>query len=260
MTIPRWSAYSAQRPTCTPLPTKHATAPNDKPVSMRKYRTSWQADDGQIMEAEQLGPAQPLFESAFSAFARGTLINTTRGPVAIEDLTPGNRVVTAEHGPMPVRWVGSMTLAMPHNSIDQEPTTLTRIMADAFGIGRPMADLLAGPGARILTRPRNMRGNPDTDQVLTPARSLSDGIQAITITPQHPVTVFHLCLRRHSTITANGLEVESFHPGIDFERPLGPTMLALFMAMFPHIHEPHQFGPMAHMRLPLTAPEGLEIA
>ena len=260
MTIPRWTAQPAQNSAVSRMPARNAAPSERKPMMMRKYRTSWQAEDGQIMQDEQVGPALPLFESAFSAFARGTLITTTRGPVAIEDLTPGTRLVTAEHGPMPVIWIGSMTLTPAHDSQGFEPTILTRIMADAFGIGRPMADFLAGPGARILTRPRNMRANIGGDQVLTPARNLSDGVQAIEIRPQRPVTVYHLCLRRHATITANGLEVESFHPAPGFERALGPNMLRLFLGLFPHIREPHQFGSMAHLRLPLSSPEGLEIA
>lgn len=260
MTIPRWTAQPAQSSALARMPNRNAAPSERKAVVMRKYRTSWQAEDGQIMQDEQVGPALPLFESAFSAFARGTLITTTRGPVAIEDLTPGTKLVTAEHGPMPVIWIGSMTLAPAHDGNAFEPTILTRIMADAFGIGRPMADFLAGPGARILTRPRNMRANIGSDQVLTPARNLSDGVHAIEIRPQRPVTVFHLCLCRHATIIANGLEVESFHPAPRFERTLGHNMLALFLGLFPHIREPHQFGSMTHLRLPLSSPEGLEIA
>ncbi|MDT8325941.1 MAG: Hint domain-containing protein [Roseovarius sp.] len=259
MTIPRWTAQPAQNTAVSRMPDRTA-APERKAMLMRKYRTSWQADDGRILEDEQVGPALPLFESAFSAFARGTLITTTRGPVAIEDLTPGMRLVTAEHGPMPVSWIGSMTLAPANDAQGFEQPILTRIMADAFGIGRPMADFLAGPGARILTRPRNMRANIGGDHVLTPVRNLADGVHATEIRPQRPVSVYHLCLRRHATIIANGLEAESFHPAPGFERSLGPNMLRLFLGLFPHIREPHQFGTMAHMRLPLSSPEGLEIA
>lgn len=227
-------------------------------LRQRRYRSLWQTADGQQRETEQSAPALPLFDAAHSAFSRGTLITTLQGPVAVEDLLPGDAVMTAAHGALPVLWIGSMTLTPDPDG--PRLSRMTRIMADAFGMGRPMLDFMAGPGARILTRPRNLRGVSGSDQVLTPAHALADGQHAFTVTPPCPVTLYHLCLRRHSVITANGLEVESFHPGANFERQLGQNMLIRFLSFFPHIREPHQFGPVCHLRLPLDAPDTLEVA
>ncbi|MEM9794168.1 MAG: Hint domain-containing protein, partial [Pseudomonadota bacterium] len=41
---------------------------------------------------------------------RGTLIDTTRGAVAVEELEAGDMVITRDAGPQPVRWVGSRTV------------------------------------------------------------------------------------------------------------------------------------------------------
>ena len=254
MSIPRFTAHAQRDATAQAV-----SAPSrDSSLQQRRYRSLWQTSDGQIREAEQIAPALPLFDAAHSAFAHGTLIATTRGPVAVEDLLPGDSLTTAAHGAQRLLWVGSMTL-MPGG---EGPNTvrLTRIMADAFGISRPMADFMVGPGARILTRPRNLRASTGTDQVLTPAHALADGQHAFTIVPTRAVTLYHLCLRRHAVITANDLEVESFHPGANFERQVGPNMLIRFLSFFPHIQEPHQFGSVCHMRLPLDAPDTLEVA
>jgi len=254
MSISRFSPSPAR---FAPVPVAHEPA-RESGLQQHRYRSLWQTADGQQRETEQSAPALPLFDAAHSAFARGTLINTLQGPVAVEDMLPGDAVLTAANGALPVLWIGSMTLAPNANA--PTPARLTRILADAFGMGRPMMDFMAGPGARILTRPRNLRGAAGSDQVLTPAHALADGQHAFTITPPCPVTLYHLCLRRHSVITANGLEVESFHPGANFERQLGQNMLTRFLSFFPHIREPHQFGPVCHLRLPLDAPDTLEVA
>lgn len=237
-----------------------ASGPVRKRHMLRTYRIRTLRNDGSVHEAEHLGPATPAFEAAFSAFARGTLIKTAQGPIAIEDLTPGTKIITAENGPMPLLWVGSMTLVPDPDGRPAENGRVTRIMGDALGVGRPMMDVVAGPGARLLARPAGMRDSFGGEQVLTPARDLADGMTLIDIAPRHPLTVYHIALRRHATITAGGLEFESFHPGAGFERHLSRNMLALFLSYFPHIREPRHFGALSHPRLPLVASERLEPA
>ena len=80
-------------------------------------------------------------EDAVSAFARGTLLQTVSGPVAIEDLDPGEMVETVDGPPALVTWIGS-TMMVPHApGQSEEMTQLVRIMCDALGLGRPMPDL-----------------------------------------------------------------------------------------------------------------------
>ena len=47
---------------------------------MRKYEVASLARDGTVRYSEHITPASIAFESAFAAFARGTLIATTDGP------------------------------------------------------------------------------------------------------------------------------------------------------------------------------------
>jgi len=222
---------------------------------MRKYHVKTLRPDGSVRETEQIGPATPVFEAAFSAFAHGTMIQTPRGPVAIEDIYPGMKVKTADRGPMPVLWVGSMTLVPKAQGVASRDCRLTRVMSDAFGLGRPDRDLMAGPGARLLMRPAALRDSFGRERVLMPARDLVDGHSVIEIVPPRPVTVYHLCLRRHAVISAAGMDVETYHPGAGFERSMGQNMEALFLSLFPHIEKPQDFGATAYPRLPLAASE-----
>jgi len=221
----------------------------------RQYRAQWLDARGDIQEAEQTAPASPLLDSAYSAFVRGTLINTTCGPIAIEDLLPGDRVVTSAQGPMAVVWIGSMTLPGPTGAACR----LTRIMTEAFGAMRPLSDLIVGPGARFLSHPRHLRAQCGPEPVLTPAHAMTDGMQIFDMYARQPVTLYHICLAQHAIFSASGLESESFHPGAGFERGLNKSTLQQFLSFFPHIATPRDFGPLAHMRLPLDMPGALDI-
>jgi hypothetical protein len=229
-----------------------ATGAARKPRMLRKYRIMALLADGSIQDAENIGPAIPAFETAFSAFARGTLIRTSQGQVAVEDLLPGCEIDTAEHGPQKLIWIGSMTLVPNVAGVAAQDCRVTRIMPDAFGMERPMTNLMAGPGARLLSRPVNLRDSFGGEKVLCPVRDLADGVNVVEITPPTAITVYHLCLRQHGTITAGGLAFETFHPGAGFERQMGGQMLELFLSFFPHIRAPEEFGPVAHLRLPFT--------
>lgn len=222
----------------------------------RHYACFWRDAGGRFMAQERSLPALPLLDAAHAAFARGALVATPRGPVAVEDLSPGDMIAPAAGGAVPVVWIGSVTVR-PGPSGEGVP--LTRVLADAFGIGRPLADLVMGPGARLLSRPRRLRARIGADGVLSPVHAMADGVHAIRMISRQPVTFYHLALRRHAVIVVNGLETESFHPGAGFDRGLDDATLRQVMEGFPHIRTPDDFGPLAQMRLPLDAPEILDL-
>ena len=222
-----------------------------KTSTVRKCRISSIGRDGAVQVSEQIIPSTTRFEAAFSGFARGTILETDQGPVAVEDLHPGMRLMTNEFGASPILWMGSITLLPKINGQAQVDECLTRVMADTYGMSRPACDFIAGPGGRILARSPNAEDAHKSGRVLTPVRELVDGINVIEITPPRPVQVYHLCLQNHATLTAAGLEVESYHPGYGFEHAMGPNLLAFFLSLFPHIRTPKDFGSLSHPRLPL---------
>ncbi|WP_235862335.1 Hint domain-containing protein [Roseovarius litorisediminis] len=226
---------------------------------MRKYQISYLKPDGSIAQSENIGPATPAFEAAFSAFARGTLIQTTQGPIAVEDLVPGMKILSSTRTPSRLLWIGSMALIPNARNPLQNQAKLTRFMADSLGMGRPISDFMAGPSARILTRPSDMRCVEGDGRILVPARDLADGMNIIELSPPRPVTAYHLCLQRHATVSAAGFDVETFHPGHGFERNMGHNMLSLFLSFFPHVKEPRDFGSLSHPRRPLISPSGTEL-
>lgn len=221
-----------------------ATPQTDPP--RRRVEIAWQRRNGDIEMSTYAIPAEPVFEECFSAFAHGTPIQTPHGPTAIEDILPGDEVLTQEHGPLPVLWRGSLTChAMPQDRCRR----LTRIMVDGFGVGRPVRDLLIGPAARIIHRPRNHPTGGPRSQVLVPVAALQDGATIIPVTPPSSVQLYHLALPVHATLSVGGLEMESYHPGISLRGTLGHRQLAQFLAIFPHVDQPGDFGPLTYARM-----------
>jgi len=204
--------------------------------------------DGSSFISQMKVPNLPLFESAFTAFARGTLLQAPDGDVAIEDLQPGDLLWTSGGKPAKVLWIGSSSFApvQPHGV--RQP--LVRIMSDTFGQGRPESFLTLGPNARILQTPPHLRGLTGQKAILTPVQAFVDGVNVIEITPPTPVTLFHIVLERHAAVRAGGLEAETFHPGSQATRRVSHALRDLFLSMFPHISHVSDFGPLAHPRAP----------
>ncbi|MEX1661005.1 Hint domain-containing protein [Thioclava sp. 15-R06ZXC-3] len=212
----------------------------------RRYSTMWLGEDGMIEDESRIAPAIPLFEEAFSALARGSVLATEEGPVAIEDLVPGMRVHTAEGRVETVTWIGSMTM-FPTGG---EPgAKLIRVAAEAFGHARPMPDLVLGPHARIGLRDARMRGRMGIEQAYVPISGFIDGVSVVEVQPISPVSVYHLVLETQGSLKVGGLEVESYHPGEGAERMIDSRMLELFTGVFPQISHLRDFGRLSHPRL-----------
>jgi len=226
--------------------------PGRTSAGLRRYHFSYLRHDGSVWEDDLVAPASATFEAAFSAFAHGTLLATPKGPVAIQDLSPGMEVTSQDGTARRVLWIGSIMIAPRQNlSVNGGPTGLFRIIPDAFGMGRPAGNLLMGPGARLLTRPHSLRDSLTQDAVLTPCSDLVDGAHVIDVAPPRPVAVFHLVLERHSILLADGIETESYHPGPGFERMMEAQARHTFLSFFPNFGAPEDFGDPACARLPL---------
>ncbi|OWU84363.1 hypothetical protein ATO6_14715 [Oceanicola sp. 22II-s10i] len=227
---------------------------------MRRYMVSVMDDAGREKLTEHLAPATSEFENAFNAFARGTIIKTADGPCAIEDLRPGMMVETLEHGPQPVRWIGSMTMVSTAPVEDPAQSRLTRVTPGRFGYERPATELMVGPGARILHRPDALQDDDVRGHAYTAVTDFVDGDSVFEVSPMTPVETFHICLDEHATIRANGLPVETYHPGYYLQDGMGPNKLALFMSLFPHLTEIADFGVLAHPRMSLDTLISLDAA
>ena len=230
------------------------------PTPVRRFDVLYLDDQGRIEDLQTMAPAIDGFEAASGAFTHGTLIDTTDGQVAVEDLLPGMQVLTRDDGPQPLRWIGSMTL-VPQSS-DQRTTTarLTRVTEGSIGIGKPVRDLVLGPHARLLRRNAACLNLFGTESAFAPAHAFVDTVSIIEVHPVSSVRVFHLLLDGQHVITAGGLEVESYHPGRRDATGIPPTFMSTFLDLFPTISTLSDFGQMRVPRLSAEDIRALESA
>jgi hypothetical protein len=219
---------------------------------MRRIEVACLTPSGDEQSFSRIVPAIAAFDESTSAFTRSTLMSTERGLVAVEDLWPGDRVRTVEHGFQTLMWKGSTMLVPQAAGQDEGMGRLTRITADGLGIARPMPDLILGPRARVVHRAPGIATLTGAEAALIPARDFIDGSAIIELTPMSSVPLFHLGFATHERLIANGVEVESFHPGPAHRLGLRGDLLDVYLACFPHMPDLAAFGSpcLPRLRLP----------
>lgn len=218
---------------------------------MRRYEVVHLLSNGDIDDFSRIAPAHASFEDAFGSLARGSLLKTNRGTVAIEDILPGDDVQTVSNGFQTVHWRGSMSVVPGAQGQNANMGKLIRVSSDALGIGRPMQDLLLGPSARMYHRSPTLQRVTGHGAALVPAIDFVDGVNIVEVTPQTPVQVFQLGFTDHQRIVANGVEVDSHNPGARYDLGLRGDMLNLYLDLFPHVKTLEDFGPLLAPRLSL---------
>ncbi len=245
MTIPNSLARAARNAVETsPLLRDAPRTGTQQKAQLRRYEVCSLLKNGDISQVRHIAPALPVFEGAFCAFTRGSLVETANGPMAIEDLLPGDAVLTQDGTPEPVLWKGSVTLIPGRVDSRGRTRPLTRIMADTFGMQKPMSGVIVGPAARLLGTPAHMRHLSGGGDMLTPVSEFQDGMSVIETLPPTPVELFHICLARHSVIRVDGLQFESYHPGVNAVRMISHSLRSIYLNLFAHIESLHDFGPL----------------
>ncbi len=146
-------------------------------------------------------------------FTHGTRIATPTGSVAIEEIGVGSMVLTLDHGPQPVIWVGDLVDAPGSDARTEYPVTFA---AGALGQGRPARRLRLSPLHRVaLCDPTTAASR----EVLAHAKHLV-GHPGITSGPA-PVIYRHILLAQHSLVWAEGMAVETLWLGPMAARSLG---------------------------------------
>ena len=208
-------------------------------------------EDGSTVIGQRKVPTLPAFDQAFAAFAKGTIFKSKSGFLAVEDLQPGDWLSTSPGTYAQVTWIGSAVFSQSDLG---EQISLTRIMADSFGVDRPDSFVSFGPAARIQQTPPDLRGSTVAARLMTPASRFLDGVNVIEAVPPSPVRLFHLGLKNHTALIANGMLVESYHPGPSPVSHMSQTLRTAFLALFPHVKDLSDFGPMLFARAPEDTP------
>lgn len=169
---------------------------------------------------------------AITCFADGTLIDTEHGAIAVEDLTPGIRVRTADHGMQPLR-IALCSKADGWMQRENERLRPVRISAGAMGQGLPLQDLRVSRQHRMLVSSPICQRMFATREVLVPAIRLT-ALPGIYVDETcTPVSYYHLVFDAHEVIFANGAPSESFFIGAEAVKSLAPEARQELLTLFP---------------------------
>lgn len=170
-------------------------------------------------------------------FTPGIRLLTPHGERAVESLRAGDLVITRDHGPQAIRWIGRRTVP----GIGRFAPV--RVAAHVLDGGR--APLLVSPQHRFLFTGYKAELLFGCDEVLIAARHLVDGL-AVTQEDQATVTYIHVMFDRHEVIYAEGAATESFHAGDIGISAITDQAREEMFAIFPELRSnPNAYGDTA---------------
>lgn len=165
-----------------------------------------------VTGADELPPLRMAPDpSALICFTPGTMLRTPQGSRRIDDLRPGDAVLTRDSGPQPVLWKGEGRINRTRLQISPELRPI-RLRGHALGQDRPEGDLIVSPQHRLLLKGKVADRLFGEAEVFVAAEDLVNDRSVHVDHLIREAVYIHLLLPRHEVVWANGLETESFHP------------------------------------------------
>jgi hypothetical protein len=137
--------------------------------------------------------------------AAGTMVETPRGPRAVEGLRPGAPLLSADGGMLRLR-----QLRAEHSGAVRpcQPGQLPlRIRAGAFGEGVPRRDLCLAPGQQVRLHGWAVEDLCGVEHLTAEAAMLEDGLAVARTDPAVPARFHSLVTDRPGFLLAEGLAI-----------------------------------------------------
>ena len=144
--------------------------------------------------------------------AEGAQVRTPCGPRRVENLRPGDLVVTRRDGLLPVRMIWHRTIAAGEVAADP---SLAPVIFPIRSIGpmMPQTPIRLAAAHRVLVPGYCLEGAEDTEPCLVHARDLAGTAEGVVFDKaQNDLSFYSLIFDSHQVFAANGLQVESFLP------------------------------------------------
>lgn len=191
----------------------------------------------EMVQARRVGK-----QGAVACFTAGTRILTLQGQRAVEQLTPGDKVMTRDHGLQTLRWIGCRHVSASEVS-EFANTRPVRIAAGALGPKMPDRDLLVSPQHRVMVSGENVAEVCGDEEGLVAAQDLV-GRPGITVEEVEEVVYYHLMFDDHELVLSEGTWTESFLPGVGAYNGMDVEAIDELFAMFPELkHVPTAYKP-----------------
>ncbi len=139
-----------------------------------------------------------------TCFLSGSMISTSDGDIAVEDIQIGDQVVAFDWESntditRPVVWVGKAHATVRAGLPDDEAGYPVRILKDAIADGVPNKDMLITPEHCLFFEDK-----------FVPVRMLVNGVSIFYDKPMTSYDYYHVETAQHSVITADGMLTESY--------------------------------------------------
>ena len=196
--------------------------------------------DYTLLRIEENPEPARLSDLVCVSLGRGTRITLPDGRQrAIEDLAPGDPVLTRDHGPQPVRWVGRATL--------RAQGAFAPVVIAAGRLGNA-GDLIVSQHHRMFLYQRQRHPLVATSELLVQAKHLVDG-EGIFLREGGFVDYFSLVFDRHEIIYAEGIPAESLLVNEATLAHLPEALAEEVRARFPGLSQHQHFGTEAGRQL-----------
>ena len=181
-------------------------------------------------------------------FTTGTRIMTDQGAVPVEDLRPGDMVLTRDNGLQPLGWIGKrhVTHAEMRANPDFQPV---RIGSAALSGAGPDRAMLVSPQHRILIEGARAEMHFGECEVLVPAKFLLDTAEVTRAVPAEGVTYVHILFDQHEIVLSDGIWTESFQPAARTLSALDASARNEVLALFPELATDAEAFPAARLSL-----------
>jgi len=178
------------------------------------------------------GDLRPVQRRATPCFTPGTMITTQRGPCPVEQLAPGDRVITRDNGLQPVVWTGKTQLFL--HDFQAEPHLLPIfIRKGSLGKDQPERDMMVSPNHRVLVTKSRTTLRHSEREVLVAAKNLtSQGVHTIQ---SRGTTYVHFMCERHEIVLADGIWTETFQPEDQSLKGIGNAQRLEILELFPDL-------------------------
>lgn len=198
------------------------------PLSPMAART-----DYTLLKVEEAPKDTGLSDLLCVSFARGTMITLATGiQRAIEDLSPGDAVLTRDHGAQAIRWIGRATL--------RGVGVFAPVVITSGTLGNA-GDLIVSQHHRMFLYQRKRKAGVATAELLVQAKHLVDG-ERVFIREGGFVDYFSLVFDRHEIIYAEGVPAESLMVNDATLNRLPPELSEDVKRRFPGLSQHQHFG------------------
>jgi len=186
-------------------------------------------------------------ENIIPCFTPGTRITTPMGPRRVEELQPGDYVLTRDSGFQEICWAGRRDLGLAELVVNPALRPV-RIAKGALGGGLPQRDMLVSPQHRMLIEGAKAELLFGEREVLVAAVHLVGRPGIEQVMPRR-VSYIHVMCSQHEIVQAEGAWTESFQPGTATLRTMGRAQRDEVLALFPELADSGMSYPAARATL-----------